>query len=116
MRTVKQVLRFYLIGIVNLILFMLFMKLLVLATNNTLIASFFSSVACIIFSYILLKLFVFSNLFQLKKFLIISFLGFLTTQAYIFYFAPYIQIDYLTVSCAFIVSVQNFLLNKLFND
>ena len=116
MNIAKQTILFCLIGFINLFLFAIFLRLIFILTQNTIIASSFASSACIFFSYFALRKFVFSNLFQLKKFLIFSFLGFITTQIYVLFLTPFMTINFLTFTCAAVVAVQNFALNKLYND
>ena len=111
-----KALKFYIIGVINLLIFLITLKLLIYLTQNSSIAAVIASLASIGFSFLCLKRFVFSDHFIFRKFLIISAAGFITTQIYVFLLTPHISINTVILLTAILVSIQNFLLNKTFND
>ena len=107
--------KFYLIGISNFVIF----TLLLWSFQNIfsiIFASSFASLFSIFYSFVLLKKFVFKNNFRLSRFILFSFFGFCSTIFWAYLFSQAMGPFALSATCAFLVSLQNFILNNKYNN
>lgn len=107
--------KFFLVGLPNVLIFT-FIFWLCLNIFPIFISSSVASLCSIFYSYIFLKIFVFKNKFRVLRFVSFSLLGYLATVFWAFLLSQILDNFFLSLTCAFLVSTQNFLLNYFYNN